>query len=94
VRYPLRIVVGSCQQLRDDFTVHVGEPKIAALEAIREAQVVEPEEVEQGRVEVVNMHPIRNGVVTQFVRLPDERPRLEPSPVTPSANGSQRRLRS
>src|SRR6266536_1233692 len=41
------------QQLVDDRSGHVGEAKISSLESIRQPQVVQAEEMEQGRVEVV-----------------------------------------
>lgn len=51
--------------LRDQVVNHVprdvGEAEVPALEAERELEVVEAEEVEDGRVDVVDMHRRSDG---------------------------------
>jgi len=46
----------------NDFAGDVGEAKVAALEAVGEAQVIEAEEVEDCGVEIVDMHRVARDV--------------------------------
>src|SRR5690606_37130065 len=41
---------------RHDVTVHVGEPKVAALVTERQPLVVDAEQVQQRRVQIVDVH--------------------------------------
>src|SRR5476651_447880 len=43
-----------CQHLADNISRHIGEPKIAAVEAIGQARVIEAHEVQHRRLDVVN----------------------------------------
>ncbi len=61
-QHPLR------QQVAHDMAVHVGEPEVAALVAEGEALVVESEEVEHGRVQVVHVHGLLRDGVAELVR--------------------------
>lgn len=45
----------SGEQVSDDVTVYVGDAEIAALEAVGEAGVVYAHEVQNGRLQVVDM---------------------------------------
>lgn len=53
----------------DDFAVYIRQSEVAALEAIGEAFVVDAEEVQERRVEIVNVHGVLHYVVSQLVRL-------------------------
>ena len=45
----------SRQQLLDHFAVHVGQPEVAALEPERQLRVIEAEQVQDRRVQVVDV---------------------------------------
>ena len=49
--------------------IHIREPVVAAGVAVGEARVVEAEEVEDGRVEIVDMHAVADDRVPEVVRL-------------------------
>ena len=51
-----------------DLAVHIGESEIAALEPVREFLVVDAEEVEHGRVHVVDVDDVLDRVVAEVVR--------------------------
>jgi hypothetical protein len=46
--------------------VYVGQAEVAPLEAIRQPQVVNPQQVQQGRLQVVDGDDVLGGVVAQF----------------------------
>jgi hypothetical protein len=48
----------SRQQLRDDLAVHIRQPKVSALEAVSEPQVIEAKQVKDRSLEIVNMDAI------------------------------------
>lgn len=58
----------------------VGQPIVAALEAIGQSGVIDPQEVQDGGVEIVNMHWILGDVVAVFIGLADD--------MSPSNTGS------
>src|SRR5262245_46939486 len=47
---------------------HIREAEVAACEAIGESLVIEPHQVKNGRVQIVDVHPILNSMVAEFVR--------------------------
>ncbi len=59
--------------LSDDITNHtavnVGQTVVAALVEIGQTRVVEPQQVQDGRVNVVNMHAVRHRLEAQFIGL-------------------------
>src|SRR5689334_3335138 len=59
----------SGQDLLDHFPMHVGEPEVPALKAIRELRVVDAEEMENRRLQVVDRHGIGRDVVAEVIRL-------------------------
>src|SRR5262245_55013443 len=69
------------QEFPDHLPVHVSEPVIAPLEAVREARMVETQEVQESRMQVMDMDRVRSDVETQLVGLavrvagPDAAPR-------------------
>lgn len=54
------------QNFADDLAVNVGQTEIAAAVAIRQQFVVNTQQVEHGRPEIVNGRDILHGVVTEF----------------------------
>ena len=48
-------------------TGYIGETEIAALASEDELAVIDPEEMENGGVEVVGVHGIPDGVIAEFV---------------------------
>ena len=46
----------SHQQLFDDVSFHIGQPKVTAHVAVRQARVIEPQAIEHRRLQVVHMH--------------------------------------
>ena len=53
----------------DDISGDIGESEVAAGVAVGELFVVESEEVQDGGVEVVDMHAVVNGTKAEFVRF-------------------------
>jgi hypothetical protein len=80
---PVPAAAQYASSFRHEFAVNVGETKITTLEAEGELFVVEAEQVQDRRVQVVNMRAVFDRVETQFVRLADDRTGLSrPRPRT------------
>src|SRR5437588_11717127 len=60
------------KELLHDVACHVGEPKVAALEAIGQSCVVEAEEAEDRGVEVVDVNGVFGHVPADFVGLAND----------------------
>src|SRR4030095_5675746 len=58
---------GSGEDRLYDATRPVGEPEIAAVVTVREAGVLHPEQVEDGRVQVVDADAILHGLESDLV---------------------------
>ena len=54
-----------------DFTMHVRQPEIAALEAIRQLGVIETEQMQDRRVQVVDVDFVLDDVESKLVGLTD-----------------------
>ena len=67
--------------------MHVSQPEIAALEAERELRVIHAEEVEHGRVDVMHVRTVRDGVEAEFVGLADHRTGLRAAAGEPHREG-------
>ncbi len=67
--------------------MHVGQTEVSTLEAVRELCVIEAEQVEDGRVEVVDVDAVGHGVETQFVGFTQSHPRLDPTAGQPHGKG-------
>ena len=50
--------------------MHIGEPELSALVAVGQLGVIDPGEVEDGRLHVVHVDGILSDVPTVFVRCP------------------------
>ena len=61
--------------------MHIGEPELPTLVAEGEALVVDAKEVEDGRVEVVDVDGILRDAVSEFIEPPEES-RLVANPCT------------
>src|SRR5439155_23958086 len=59
------------QQLRHQFAVHVRQPEVAALEAEREPFVIEAEQVQNGRLEIVDVNAVFGGGEAELIRGTD-----------------------
>src|SRR5207248_10254607 len=55
------------QKFRDDLARHIRKPKVAALKTIGQLRVIESEQVQNRRVQVVDMHFVLRRVETKFV---------------------------
>src|SRR5204862_7950115 len=59
-------------QPSDHVSRHIGEPEIASLESIRQPFVVKTEQMQQSRMQVMNMDWIAHDIPAQFVRFPKD----------------------
>src|SRR5579871_360000 len=64
VRFPTRALG---EDLRDDLSGNVRQTEIATLEFVSQLPMVDAEEMEDRRVEIVDVHDVRDGSVAQFV---------------------------
>src|SRR5205814_2841237 len=62
---------------------HVRQPEVAALEAVRQPGVIEPQEMENGGMQIVHVHRIFNDVVAELVGAADGYARLDPAARQP-----------
>jgi hypothetical protein len=60
---------GSTDELAYNLTVNVGQPVIAALEFVSQAPVVDSQQVQNGRIEVVYVDGIACDIVAKVVGL-------------------------
>ena len=73
----------SRQDRLDDRSVDVGQTVVAALELVSQAGVVDAQAVENGGVQVVNVHRVLDNVVTEFVGVAVSDARLDPAAGEP-----------
>src|SRR5207249_5192398 len=59
----------SRQHFADDFPVHIREPEVTALKTKGKVRVLEAQQMEDGRVDVVDVAAIRDRIEPEFVRL-------------------------
>src|SRR4051794_33363429 len=59
-----------------DIPHHIGEPEVAAIDAIRELLVIEPEERENRRMEIVRVHLVLGRARAEFIGRSVDRPAL------------------
>ena len=64
---PCREVLDSSENLLDHLAADIRQSEIAALEAIGQPGVVEAEQVQDRRLEVVNVHRVFDDVEAEFV---------------------------
>src|SRR5690606_35541495 len=82
-RVNLFLLLASRQKLLHHFTMHIGKAKIAPLEAIGQPGMIEPEQVQDGGVQVVHMHLVRGRVESKVIRLTHGKTRFNSSPRHP-----------
>src|SRR5689334_18730515 len=63
------IVARSRQQLFHDLALHIRQTEVAALETVGELRVIEAEQVQQRRVQVVDVDFVFRGVEAEVVGL-------------------------
>src|SRR5262245_51769902 len=69
----------SGQNFLHHVAVHIGQPEVAALEPEREPFVVDPQQVQHGRLEVVHVHRLVGNVVAEIVGGPVAEARPDPA---------------
>ena len=60
---------GQRQNRLDDLSLHVGQPEVAALEPVGQPGVVDAEQVQDRRVQVVDVDGVLDDVVGEVVGL-------------------------
>ena len=61
--------MSSGEELLDKLAVDVGEAEVPALEPVGQLGVIKPEEMQQSRVQVMDMHLVLGGVEAEVIRL-------------------------
>lgn len=64
------------EHFRDDVAVDVGESEIASLEAVGEPRVFEPQEMEDGGVEIMDVDFVLRRIEPECIRLAERRARF------------------
>src|SRR3954462_4707420 len=78
-----RSMRGSGDDVVDHGTGHVGEAEIAAAVAIGQLRVIDAEQVEDRRVEIVNVHRLVDRLEAEVVGGAVTHPPLDPAPAQP-----------
>ena len=52
--------------------MHIGQPKIAALKTERQAFMIQAEQMQNRRVQIVNMNAVFHRIKTEFIGLADD----------------------
>ena len=66
----------SGQHTGHNLPVHIGQTKIAALKSERQFLVVQSQQMQNGRVDIVDVTAVFHGIEPEFVRLSDDCPRF------------------
>ena len=66
--------------------MHVGQPEVAALEPERQPLVVDAQQVQQRRVQVVDLDDVLHRVVAQLVGRPVRDAALDPAASPPATS--------
>ena len=69
--------------------MHIGEAKAAPLETIGQSLVVDPQQVEESRMEIMHMNRIAHDIVAIFVSLPHGLTRLDAPTGKPHAEATR-----
>lgn len=59
----------SCQQPLYHMPMYIRQPVSAPLELVRQPLMVDPQQMHQGGVEVMDMQPVFHGVIAKLIRL-------------------------
>src|SRR4029077_12588574 len=71
------------QKFFDNLALNIGQAKIAALKAIGEFRVIKAQQMQQGRVKVVDMDLVLYDVEAEFVSFPQTNSGFEAAPGHP-----------
>ena len=63
--------------------VHISQPMIASLVSIGELFVINTQTMKNGGMQIVNMNPVLNRVITEIVRVADHSAGLDASTAQP-----------
>src|SRR5437588_399482 len=77
----------SRQQLRHHLAGHVGQPKIPTLEAVRQLEVVQAEQMQQRGMEIVDVNGVLDNAPADVIGLADDLPALDAAAGHPDAKG-------
>src|SRR4051794_16047740 len=78
---------GSREQLADHLALDIGQAEVAPLEAIGQLRVLQAEQVQDGRLEVVDVDPVLDGRETELVGGPQGQARPRPAAGDPHRRG-------
>src|SRR5262249_10855006 len=84
MRLPFRVIskgsrAGSCDYVIHHTATHIGQAEVAAAIALGQLLVVDAQQMEDGRVQVVNVNAILDGVHAELVGRPVGQAALDPS---------------
>jgi hypothetical protein len=77
----------SCQQISGNLSGDIGESEIAALIGVRKLLVIQPKQVQDRGVKIVDMHRIFDHVETEFIRLAIHESLFDPPTSEPDREG-------
>ena len=69
----------------DHVAVHVSQPEIAALVSIGQSRVIETEQLQNRRLQIVNLDRIVDSIESEFIRSAMHMTVLEPAARHPDA---------
>src|SRR5438876_5309106 len=69
-------------------TMHIRQPEIPPLEPIRQPRMVDPQAVQNRRVEIMHVHRVLHDVVAVIIRLAVADPRLDSAAGHPERKAS------
>ena len=78
----------SSHNLRDQLTVYVGKPKVTAVEEVRQALVVQAQQMEQRGMDVVVVHNLLGRLIAKLVGGADDLPALDAGAGHPKGHGA------
>src|SRR5690606_30992892 len=76
-----------CEYFPNDATFDVGQAEVAARVAVGQSFVVESEQVQQRRMQVMDMHLVDCGVIAVIIRLAVRKAGLHAAPGEPPGEG-------
>src|ERR1051325_525493 len=75
----------SHEDFLDHIPMHIRQPEVAAAESVGELRVINPEQVLDGRVEIVNLALVLHRVVAEIVRRAEDGAALDAAAGEPQA---------
>src|SRR5579884_4364314 len=83
----LMAILSSRQQLLHDLPMHVRQAEVAALEAVGQLRVIEAQQMQEGRVQVVDVDLVLDHVEAEVVGLAQRQARPEAAAGHPNGEG-------